>query len=117
MAIGHKSVVFNVTEHPTAPWTAQQLVEAFPFDSAPRVCCEIGMLFMVKLSNDESRALVSRGLSRRLARQGKIPSLNELSDPYAGIVWIMSLFSMSDTYVEPFANISAIIILVERTCR
>ena len=27
---------FNVTEHPTAQWAAQQLVEAFPFDSAPR---------------------------------------------------------------------------------
>jgi len=27
---------FNVTEHPTAEWTAQQLVEAFPFDTAPR---------------------------------------------------------------------------------
>jgi transposase InsO family protein len=27
---------FNVTEHPTAQWTAQQLVEAFPWDSAPR---------------------------------------------------------------------------------
>ena len=26
----------NVTEHPTARWTAQQLVEAFPFDTAPR---------------------------------------------------------------------------------
>ena len=29
-------VHFNVTDHPTAEWTAQQLVEAFPFDSAPR---------------------------------------------------------------------------------
>ncbi len=28
-------VHFNVTEHPTAQWTAQQLVEAFPFDTAP----------------------------------------------------------------------------------
>jgi transposase InsO family protein len=27
---------FNVTVHPTAVWTAQQIVEAFPFDSAPR---------------------------------------------------------------------------------
>ncbi len=27
---------FNVTEHPTARWTAQQLTEAFPFDTAPR---------------------------------------------------------------------------------
>jgi transposase InsO family protein len=26
----------NVTSHPTAPWTARQIVEAFPYDSAPR---------------------------------------------------------------------------------
>jgi putative transposase len=29
-------VHFNITEHPTAPWTAQQVVEAFPWDEAPR---------------------------------------------------------------------------------
>jgi putative transposase len=28
-------VHFNVTEHPTAEWTAQQIVEAFPWDEAP----------------------------------------------------------------------------------
>ena len=27
---------FNVTEHPSATWTAQQIVEAFPEDTAPR---------------------------------------------------------------------------------
>ena len=27
---------FNVTEHPTSAWTAQQIVEAFPEDRAPR---------------------------------------------------------------------------------
>ena len=26
---------FNTTEHPTAQWTAQQMIEAFPWDSAP----------------------------------------------------------------------------------
>lgn len=26
----------NITEHPTAQWTAQQIVDAFPWDSAPR---------------------------------------------------------------------------------
>jgi transposase InsO family protein len=28
-------VHFNVTEHPSAHWTAQQIVEAFPDDSSP----------------------------------------------------------------------------------
>ena len=27
---------FNVTEHPTTRWTGQQIVEAFPWDTAPR---------------------------------------------------------------------------------
>jgi putative transposase len=29
-------VHFNVTEHPIAQWTAQQIVDAFPWDEAPR---------------------------------------------------------------------------------
>jgi putative transposase len=33
----HRRVVhFNVTANPTAAWTAQQIVEAFPWDTAPR---------------------------------------------------------------------------------
>ncbi len=27
---------FNVTDHPTAEWTARQIVEAFPWETAPR---------------------------------------------------------------------------------
>jgi transposase InsO family protein len=29
-------VHFHVTEHPTAQWTARQIIEALPFDTAPR---------------------------------------------------------------------------------
>jgi hypothetical protein len=29
----------NVTNTPTARWTAQQLAEAFPWDTAPRYIC------------------------------------------------------------------------------
>jgi putative transposase len=29
-------VHFNITEHPTAEWTAQQMIEAFPWDKTPR---------------------------------------------------------------------------------
>jgi putative transposase len=34
--VRRRIVHFNVTEHPTAQWTAQQVVDAFPDDTAPK---------------------------------------------------------------------------------
>ena len=31
-----QAVHFNVTPNPTAKWTAQQIIEAFPWDTAPK---------------------------------------------------------------------------------
>jgi putative transposase len=39
IVLGHDrrwTIHFNVTAHPTAEWTARQIAEAFPWDSAPR---------------------------------------------------------------------------------
>jgi putative transposase len=39
LVLSHKRrhvIHFNVTSHPTAEWTSQQLLHAFPYDSAPQ---------------------------------------------------------------------------------
>ena len=45
LVVGHgrrQLLWFAVTRHPTADWLAQQIVEAFPWDTAPRyLICEM----------------------------------------------------------------------------
>jgi len=83
-------VHFNVTEHPTAQWTAQQLVEAFPFDSAPRYLLRDRDAIYGEAVRRRIKSLVLRKLSRHLARLGKTHFVNVLSDLSAGNAWIMS---------------------------
>jgi putative transposase len=48
----------NVTDHPTAVWTTQQIIEAFPEDSAPR--------FLLR----DRDAIYGEGFARRVKRMG-----------------------------------------------
>jgi hypothetical protein len=41
---------FAVTKHPTAEWLAQQIAEAFPWDTAPRYLSATMMVLTDKLS-------------------------------------------------------------------
>ena len=50
---------WNVTAHPTAAWTAQQIVEAFPWDTAPRY-----------LLHDRDGLFVNALVRRRVASLG-----------------------------------------------
>jgi len=71
-----KVVYFNATEHPTADWTAQQLFEAFPFDSAPRYLLHDRDAIYGEKVKRRIRALESRRLSRHLAHPGRTPTSN-----------------------------------------
>ena len=50
---------FNVTEHPTAEWTATQVAQAFPWDTAPRYLLRAVTASMATPSGDSSRTCTS----------------------------------------------------------
>ena len=76
-------VRFNVTAHPAARWTAQQLVEAFPFDSAPRYLLRDRNTIYDEKVRRRIKSLGIEELVTARARLGKILSLKELSGPYS----------------------------------
>jgi hypothetical protein len=62
---------FNVTEHPTAAWTAQQIVDTFPDDTAPVISSAIAIPSLGTPFADASRARGSKRSSRPPAARGK----------------------------------------------
>jgi hypothetical protein len=87
-------VHFNATEHPTAQWTAQQLVEAFPFDTAPRYLLRdrdaiYGKKVKRRIKSLGIDEVITAPATARLARPGRTRMSNVLSAPSAGIVWII----------------------------
>jgi putative transposase len=70
-------VHFNVTEHPTAQWTAHQISEAFPWEAAPRFLLRDRDRVYGPASKRAWKAWVSRKSSPPLEVPGKIPSPSE----------------------------------------
>ena len=83
-------VHYNATAHSTAEWTAQQIVEAFPFDDAPRLLIRnrnsiYGHVFQQRVQNMQIDELLT---SPQLL--GKIPIANVSSVRSARSASIMS---------------------------
>ena len=54
-----KVVHFNITDEPTAAWTAQQIINAFPYDTPPSICCGTAIRFTDRSSCSGLRAWAS----------------------------------------------------------
>ncbi len=76
-------VHFCVTDHPTAEWTAQQIREAFPWDTAPRYLFVTAIGSSRRASSTRLRPWASSRYCRRRARRGSVRMLNGLSAPFA----------------------------------
>jgi hypothetical protein len=81
---------FNVTEHPTADWTAQQIVDTFPEDTAPSYLLRDRDQVYGAAFRHRVQACASVKCSRPHKALGKTPSWNGSSARYGGSVWTMS---------------------------
>jgi hypothetical protein len=72
---GRRELVHHaITAHPTALWVAQQMVEAFPSDTAPRYLVRDRDAVYGQVVRRRLRALGIRDRPRRRAPLGKIPT-------------------------------------------
>ncbi|MGB5474823.1 MAG: hypothetical protein WBQ78_15280 [Gammaproteobacteria bacterium] len=84
-------VHLNVTEHPTALWTGQQIIEASPGIRYRNIYCGTEMLSMEANSRNASKAWVSKRCSRRREAPGSMHLWNASLAASGEVVWIMSL--------------------------
>jgi putative transposase len=67
---------FNVTEHPTAAWTAQQIVDTFPADTAPSYLLRDRDAIYGEAFRQRVKGMHIREVSRPPEARGRIPSPN-----------------------------------------
>ena len=70
-------VHFNATTNPSAQWTAQQIVEAFPFDTAPRYLIRDRDSTLAQPSVGVCAVSASRKCSLHRSHLGRIPMPSE----------------------------------------
>ena len=79
IVLGHdrrRIVHFNVTQHPSAEWTGQQIVNAFPYDSAPRYLLRDNDSIYGGEFSGVSNLSASKKFERSSVRPGRILSSN-----------------------------------------
>ena len=81
-------VHFNVTAHPSAEWTAQQIVEAFSWDTAPRHVLRDRDETTGRTSNGALRDSTSSWVRRRRALRGRAPTSNGSLEAFGASVSI-----------------------------
>jgi hypothetical protein len=93
--VRRKIVHFNITESPTADWSAQQVVDAFPYDTAPTYLLRdrhsiYGTAFV--------RRVDGMGIKQKLIAPrspGKVATSSDWSVRFGASAWIDSLCSMN----------------------
>jgi putative transposase len=81
----------NVTDHPTAVWTAQQIIEAFPDDSAPRFLLrDRDAIYGEEFARRIKRGWGSTRSASPRARPGRTLLSSGSSAPFAASAWIIS---------------------------
>jgi putative transposase len=70
---------FNVTVHPTAAWTAQQLGKHFPLTNSRASCSATATLFLAMTSENTCETWVSAKFCMHRARLGSEPMRTHLS--------------------------------------
>jgi putative transposase len=78
-----RPIHFAVTAHPTSEWTAQQLLEAFPWDGAPRYLLRDRDGVMARSSTKRQSGWAFAKSSPRRSRLGKILTWSGWSDRFA----------------------------------
>jgi hypothetical protein len=74
--VRRRIVHFTVTEHPTAEWTAQQIVDAFPTTPRPDGCIATAIARTARRSDVEWRASPSPTWSQPRRVLGRIRTSN-----------------------------------------